>query len=160
MKTKTYAWMLDDNWTEYFDFFQTEADRKKFDQHILSYTKKQVAEHPNARFIIRISSEPELCIAELLLELKQSNPDLRVELLTPQEELTNTWPDAIRERYFEASYLCDSEHIVERHLTAKNVEKQYHYLLHEADEIILFTEEWGFHSPEVVFFLPSEHLLS
>lgn len=160
MNAKTYAWMLDDTWTEYFDFFQEEEDYQNFSKQILTHAEQLISKNPGAHFVVRLSTEPELCLAELLLKLKKSYPDIWVELLTPEEELTTTWPDAVRERYFEVAGACDHEIILEPRATAKNIEKQYRHLLQHADQIILFTEEWCIHSSEVVFFLPPSNLRS
>ncbi len=142
MKDITYAWLLNSNWKEYYDFFDTDEDRTHFLEGVQIRAEALLSLDKKVRFLVRINSEPELCIAEMLLSLKSDYPNLHLEMLIPYEELTNNWPDASRERYFNTLSKSDTETILEHHPTEQNLEKQYRYLLTHANQILLFLEDW------------------
>lgn len=87
-------------------------------------------------FICGMARGADFYFCEMVLELRDRHPEVRIEAAIPCEEQAIRWSDADRTRYFSLVEKCDWETMVQRHYDRGCMLRRDRYMVEHAGRII------------------------
>ncbi|MBQ7598453.1 MAG: hypothetical protein IJU56_07735 [Clostridia bacterium] len=94
--------------------------------------------YPTSHLAVGVNSPQEVALAEQLLALKETAPDLFIECVLAYETVANDWDEPLRDRFFSVMERCDKETMLQTQFTADSLNKMEEYLKKDADIIFVF----------------------
>lgn len=89
-----------------------------------------------SHFISGMAAGVDMFAAEIILKIKQSHPDVTLESAIPYETQPETWPEDLRDRYFDIAAHCDKESMLQTHYSQDCIEKLGRYLVDQSDLLV------------------------
>lgn len=94
--------------------------------------------YPTAHLVVGVNSPQEVALAERVLALKESAPELYVECVMANETVAADWDESLRDRFFFVMERCDKETMLQTHPSSDCMKRMEDYIKDGADEIFLF----------------------
>lgn len=73
---------------------------------------------------------------EAVLDLRARNPGVTLEAAVPCEEQAARWPEGVRNRYFRLIEACDLETLVQKHYSARCMQRRNRYMVDQSSLLI------------------------
>lgn len=95
-----------------------------------------IEQHNVAYFISGMGIGVDMCVAEIVLDLKAKYPYIMLEIAIPFETQAADWPEPLRDRYFSIAEQCDKETMLQTQYTSDCMQKQNRYMVDQSDVLI------------------------
>ena len=119
-----------------FQFDEQHPDCVWLKERLRQEMVRLITEEEVTCFITGLALGIDMICAELVLELKETHPQVTLECAIPYERQAVRWPAALRERYFSIASRCDKETMLQRQYTRDCMKKRNQYMVDCADVVL------------------------
>ena len=119
-----------------FGFNETDERCAALKQKLKFEIIKQIEINGVTHFISGMALGVDMFAAEIVLGLKGSYNNIKLEIAIPCETQAEKWNETLRNRYFDIAAQCDKETMLQHEYTADCMEKRNRYMIEQADYII------------------------
>lgn len=106
--------------------------KQKMQKEITSLIEQDGINH----FISGMAAGVDMFAAEIILDMKQTHPSVTLESAIPYENQPETWPEPLRDRYFDIAAHCDKESMLQTHYSLDCIDKLGQYMAEQSDLLV------------------------
>lgn len=119
-----------------FQFDEQHPDCVRLKERLRQEMVRLITEEEVSCFITGLALGIDMICAELVLELKETHPQVTLECAIPYEEQAARWTVPHRERYYDIIVRSDYENQLQGYYTSDCMKKQSHYMVEKSGHVL------------------------